>query len=143
LLLASLAKPFLVNSKQLKNDGVTLEDVVLKLKPCWFCKRPDVVAGPQTAFSLSFASLSISTGERCLIDRYFEGIRRMIRHMRLVTIRMRFLPKDVAQIDFGRPIRLQRVAVGGSLILSDHYFYLNKVGDYQADNLCDVTLVAF
>ncbi|GAB2549832.1 hypothetical protein [Spirosoma aerophilum] len=142
LLLASLDGPFPVNSTQLKDDGVTVEPVVLQLKPCWFGQRPDVVSGVNTQFSLSFGPLGIARGEVCSIERYYGSLQRVLRRMRAVGLTMRLYPNDIAGIDYRLPIRLQRVQVG-AITISDGYYYLNRVGDYQSDSLAQVALIAF
>jgi len=142
LLLASLDDPIEVDSSRIKDDGVTVEKIKVKLRPCWFGVRPEVVNGPDTQFTLSFGSIGIGRGEVTAIDRYYPGLLRVLRRMRVLTATMRLKPSDIAKLDFKKPIRLQRVQVG-ALTLSDGYYYLNKVADYQSDNLANVTLIAF
>ena len=142
LLLVSLGDTQPLQAKRLKDDSVTLESVTVNLKPAWFGMRPDLAIPEGMRFCLSFSPLSVNQGEQCIIDRYYEGLMRVLRRMRVLTVSMYLKPKDIAQLDFERPVTLQRVRVGG-LQLSTHFFYINKISDYVDGQPCQVTLIAF
>ncbi|MVM34224.1 hypothetical protein GO755_29610 [Spirosoma sp. HMF4905] len=142
LLLASLDDAVPVQTTRILDDGVTVEPVTVKLKPCWFGKRPFPAITNNTAFCLSFAPIPIARGEQALINLYYGGLKRVLRRMRVLTVSMYLKPADIASLDFSKLIRLQRVKVG-ALILSDQIFYLNKVENYVSGQPCQVTLIAF
>lgn len=143
LILASLDQSFPVQSSILLDDSVTSQPVTMNLKACWFGKRPDIAISNDTAFCLSFNPVPVNHGEMCLIDLNYEGLQRVLRRMRVLKVSMRLKPTDIANLDFGRPIRLQGVQVGASIILSDGYYYLNRIADYESGRPCSVTLVAY
>ena len=95
-----------------------------------------------TNFGLAFSPVLNNRGEVCLLDRYFTGLQRVLRRMRVLTLSMRLFSEDLSLQDFTKPIRLQRVSVGG-LTLSDGFYYLNKINAYQDGQVCSVTLVGF
>jgi hypothetical protein len=131
-----------VTVPRLSTDGETIENVDVKLKPCWFGTRPMSVVGQDTAFSLCFSPVAGNRSESCLIDRHYDGLAFVLRRMRVFSLSMRLLPGDVSMLDFSQPVRLRRVNVGG-LVISDFVGYLNKVSNYGTDGKCTVTLVGF
>ncbi|WP_020597503.1 hypothetical protein [Spirosoma panaciterrae] len=142
LLLASFGAAQPMKTKRLKADGITLEEIVVHLKPCWFGARPIPAITSEPSFILAFSQLQVSRGEQCLIDRYYDGLSRVLRRMRVLDVSVTLYPRDIADLDFERPIRLQRVHIG-SLVISDGFYYLNKIADYVDGAPCQVTLIAF
>lgn len=142
LLLASLGDTFPVQSSELQSDNVTVQPVTVNLRPCWFGQRPYPAITNETAFTLSFSPLGMARGEVCLINRYYPGLIRVLRRMRVLTVSMNLKPVDIAALDFRKLVRLQGVQVG-ALILSDGLYYLNKISNYQPGKSCQVTLIAF
>lgn len=142
LLLVSLRSTQPMKTKRLKEDGQTLEEVIVTLKPCWFGTRPKPAITSDSDFMLAFSSFQPNRGEQSLIDRYYEGLIRVLRRMRVLEVSVLLKPTDIASLDFERPIRLQRLHIG-SLTISDGLWYLNKVADYVDGHPCRVTLIAF
>ncbi|MVM33275.1 hypothetical protein GO755_24760 [Spirosoma sp. HMF4905] len=142
LLLVALGDTQPMQTKRLKSDGITLEEVTVNLRPAWFGMRPNSAISNDTPFTLSFSSLLLNRGEQCIIDRYYRGLLRVLRRMRVLEVSVHLMPTDIASLDFERPIRLQRVRIG-SLSLSDGLYYINKISDYVDGHACMVTLVAF
>ena len=142
LLLAATGQTFPVQSTRLKPDNETLEAVTVNLTPCWFGVRPDFIVSADTRYCLSFSPLPLGRGEQCLIDRYYDGLIRVLRRMRMVEVSMYLTASDIAGLDFERPVLLDRVQVG-SLVVSAQYAYLNKISDYVTGHPCQVTLICF
>lgn len=142
LLIVDPQKTFPIKTRRLLADGITAEVVTVNLRACWFAGRPQIVSGGSTAYSLSFAKVDGMYTEQTLTDRYFDGLQQVLRRMRVLTMSMLLSPEDISNLDFSRPIRIRDKRVG-RLHLSDHFFYLNKIADYQARKTCLVTLIAF
>lgn len=144
LLLASIdGESVPVQTKRFARDGVTIEEITVNLKPCWFGPRPNVAINANTGFSLCFSPVKNLRGEMVLIDRSYEGLKRVLRRMRALGCSIRLRPDDIATLDFGRPIRLGRVALGSSLVLNTGFYYLNSINNYQSNQPCSVRLIAF
>lgn len=141
LLLVSLDAPQPIQTKRLSSDNQTLEEVTVNLRPAWFGQRPNPAITNDTAFTLSFSSLLLNRGEQCIIDRYYDGLIRVLRRMRVLEVSLSLKPTDIASLDFERPIRLQRLRIG-SLSITDGTYYLNKISDYVPGHPCRATLIA-
>jgi hypothetical protein len=131
-----------VKSKRLLDDGITSEVVTVKLRACWFAQRPFIVNGGKTAYSLAFSAVKGTISEEDLIHGYYEGLQEVLRRMRLFNVPMLLSPADISTLDFGLPVRIRNKRVG-RLYLSDQFFYLNKIADYQPGRPCMVTLICF
>ena len=142
LLLVNLGASYPVPATRLAADGETVERITVGLQPCWFATRPQVVHEVASAHSLVFSRLSLFQPEPDLIKAYYGGLIRVLARMRMLTVSMYLRPEDIAGLDFNRPIRLQRVQVG-PLVISDGYYYINRIDRYQSGKTCLVTLIAF
>ena len=142
LILVEPSKSVEVASKRFASDGITIEDVKVKLKPCWFGPRPNIAVSSDTAFCLCFSPIKTLRGEVALIPRNYAGLARVLRRMRVLGTSVRLYPEDIEALDFDKPIRLKRVDLDG-LILSDGLYYLNSVNNYRSNDRCTVTLIAF
>ena len=131
-----------VQTKRFAKDGITIEYISVQLKACWFGPRPNVAIKANTGFCLAFSPVKNLRGEQTLIQRHYPGLQRVLSRMRVFPVNMRLLPEDISGLDFGIPIRLKRVEVG-SLVLTDHFFYLNAINSYRANQPCTVTLIGF
>lgn len=135
------SKPVAVKTKAFDKDGNATPTTVY-LQPCWFDGRPNVAIDATTNFSLAFDATTNSKAERTLIQRYYGGLQRTLRRPRVATISMYLSPVDVATLNFGKPVRLQRVRVG-RLQINDNYFVINKIQNYQAGKPTQVVLISF
>lgn len=131
-----------VTTKVFADDGQTIIDAQVTLRPCWFGARPNAIITTGNRFCLCFSSPTETRGETSLIERYYGGLFRVLRRMRVLKVSMLLKPSDIAELDFRRPIRLKRLQLG-SLILSDGYYYLNRIDDYEEGYPTTVTLIAY
>lgn len=141
LLLVEPTEMVNVATRQLKDDGVTSEKVTAELMACWFGTRPLTLGGPMTNFSLLFGQAGPS-GEVCLLDRHYQGLRRIVSRMRVLELSLLLSAADISELDLSQPVRLKRLQVG-SLTISDGYWYINKIGPYQSGKPCRAVLVGF
>lgn len=123
------------------NEAGVLVPAMATLCSAWFSKRPGISARPQTAYCLCFDAVTGQIGEHTLIQRYYEGLKRVLRRPRMLTVDLLLSPADITGLNFGVPIRLRNVRAG-SMYLNDGYYYLNKISNYFSDLPCEVTLIA-
>ncbi|QKZ15206.1 hypothetical protein [Spirosoma sp. KUDC1026] len=127
--------------------NVTAEGIPDEVKPvtltaCWWADRPLGANAGNNAYSLTFDRVSFVQREQTLIQRYFKGLTRVLRRPRALTLSMMLTADDVASLDLTRPVRLSFVRAG-SLQLSNHVFYLNKISNYVPGYPCRVTLIPY
>jgi hypothetical protein len=114
----------------------------LVLTAAWWGERPLGAKTATNSFSLAFGRISTAHRELTLTQRYFKGLKRVLRRPRVFTVSMMLRVTDVAELDLTRPIELKWVRAG-SLQLSDSYFYLNKISNYTPGYPCRVTLIPY
>jgi hypothetical protein len=139
-----------VSTKILGDNGL-IENSTCSLMACWFSIRPLPISQLDNAFSLAFDAVVGQFTEQSMIDRYFAGLRRILRRPRTLTVSMYLRPSDVADlqapdndgnIGLMRPKRLRNVRMG-SMSLSQSEFIINKIPDIQDGQPCQVTLIAY
>lgn len=142
LLLAEPSKMVTVTVNQVTPD-LTVVKRNIQLMACWWDKRPTPIQFGNNSFSLAFDKPSISNGrEQTLIQRYFGGLKRVLRRPRQLTISANIQSSTLSTLDLFAPVRLRNVKAG-SLEITDSYFYLNKVQNYQAGVPCTLVLIAY
>lgn len=139
LVLIEPTKTVSVQTRTLTPAGDFL-DVAVTLTACWWAIRPVGAKTDNNAFSLAFLPVLKQT-EQPLIDRYFKGLKRVLRRPRMLTASFYLQPTDIATLDLSVPIRLQKVRVG-SIEVNDNTFYLNKLGPYRSGMTCTAVLIA-
>ncbi|GAB3643935.1 hypothetical protein [Spirosoma arcticum] len=142
LLLAEPSVPVKVIVNKVTPELTTVPTAI-ELTPCWWHKRADLIALPDNSFSLAFDPPPGSDSrEQTLIQRYFSGIKRVLRRPRQLTVSVYLRPAEFAALNLYAPVRLRGVRAG-SLDINDNYFYLNKVSNYRAAVPCSLVLIAY
>lgn len=115
----------------------------VQLMACWWSERPEPIRTGGNSFSLAFDRPAMGKGsEQTLIQRYFGGLKRILRRPRQLTISMYLNPSTLNGIDLYKPARLRGISIG-SLDFADGFYYINKVENYQSGMPCSVILIAF
>ena len=140
LLLAEPDSTVALKSKVL--EGTAMVERQVTLTGCWFDKRPAAAIREDNHFCLRFGGLTLSMGERGLIETRFGGLYRILRRPRVLSVSMVMHPVDVATLDFRRSVRIGPVRLG-ALDLSAGNYILNKVDNYRPGEPTRVTLIAF
>ncbi|MGV3561560.1 hypothetical protein [Larkinella arboricola] len=141
LILVEPDKTFEVSTQILNGAGAVIPAKV-RLTGCWFGRRPQTIVTDKNAFSLAFDPVPGQLTETGLIARYFNGLKRVLRRPRLLSVSLYIRPSEYVTINSRLPIRLRNVRVG-DIEITDGYFYLNKLENYQAGKTCTGVLIAF
>lgn len=141
LILLETARTVEVKAKRLTEEN-TLRDEPVTLTGCWWGERPQSVITPTNVFTLAFERVSTFQREQTLIQRYFSGLKRVLRKPRSLSVPVYLRPEDIATLDLTKPIRLKQVRAG-SLDISDAYFYLNRIENYSPAHSCRISLVPY
>lgn len=122
---------------------LTVVPTTIPLTACWWYTRPIGLVTPDNAFSLAFdRPMGASSAEQTLIQRYFGGLRRVLRRPRLLTVPLYLPPAKFATLNLYAPVRLRGVRAG-SLDLNDNFYYLNKVNTYVSGKPCTISLIPY
>lgn len=121
---------------------LTLRTISVTLTACWWGIRPQGAQTATNGYSLAFSKVTLAQGEQTMDNRYFSGLRRVLLRPRQLSVPVYLSPTDIANLDLSKPIRLQRVRAG-ALILSDGFYYLNKIDSYTVGRSCRAVLIPF
>jgi hypothetical protein len=144
-----LIEPSLIVTAQANTvtaDGV-IRNQVVSLTACHWGER---AAGAKHAdnennFTLAFDRMGVTHREQTLIQRCFQGLRRVLRRPRQLTLPVYLSPEDIATLSKDGmlyPVRIRGVRCG-ALVINDSYCYINKVSGYIAGQPCSISVIPF
>ncbi|MBD2704413.1 hypothetical protein IC229_27480 [Spirosoma sp. BT702] len=143
LLLVEPTKPVTVTVNVVTPD-LTISPTPVRLMASWWYTRPEGAVTTANSFSLAFdRPPGTFTREQTLIQRYFGGLKRVLRRPRQLTLSAYMRPSELATLDLYSPVRIQKVRAG-SLDINDNYFYINQIKNYQsASGRCSLVLIPY
>ncbi len=146
LVLIEPSLPVEAQANTVTADGV-IRNQPVTLTACWWAERP---AGAKltdntNSFCLAFDRVSITNREKTLIQRSFQGLRRVLRRPRQLVVPVYLTPEDISILSKDgmlKPVRLKGVRCG-ALVLNDGFYYISRVSNYIPGQPCSLVLVPF
>ncbi|GAB4038639.1 hypothetical protein [Spirosoma jeollabukense] len=141
LILIEAGKTLEVQANRLTEENTVRNENVI-LTGAWWGERPVGLETLENRFTLAFDRVATFQREQTLIQRYFSGLKRVLRRPRSLSVPVYLRPEDISTLDLTVPIRLTQVRAG-SLDISDCYFYLNQIENYSPGQPCRLNVVPY
>ncbi|GAB3284414.1 hypothetical protein GCM10027347_61370 [Larkinella harenae] len=139
LILIEPTKTFSVPTKI--RSGESLVDATVTLVGAWFGVRPETIRTEENAFTLCFDRVQ-NMREQSLIERYFTGLKLILRRPRTFEVSLYLRPNDLMNLDLAQPVQLQMVRIGAQAIGTAR-FLISQVKGWKDGHPVNVILTAY